>query len=90
VLLGTWKLPPGSQHIISYDPLTAAQRARAEELAASIRTSLGANAPQGRISTGLGEVIDYEKLGAPRPALEELHRLEELGDGYAVYLTPPA
>lgn len=49
--LGAWRPPPGSRLVASYDPLTAAQRARARELDVSIR--------------------------------------ESLGDGYAVYVTPP-
>jgi hypothetical protein len=87
--LGMWRPPPGSRLVASYDPLTAAQRVRAQELAASIRESLGPNAPPGRISIGLSDVVSMEKLGVSRSAIEELHALEQPGDGYAVYLTPP-
>ena len=89
VELGTWSAPPGSRLIASFDPLTADQRARARALAAGIRDSLDAYAPPGRISVGLADVIALEQHGASRAALEELYRLEALGDGYAVYLTPP-
>ena len=86
---GTWRPLPASRLVASYDPLTAAQRARVRELTASIRTALGANAPPDRFSVGIAEVLAFEKLGASRTELDELRALTMLGDGYAVYLTPP-
>jgi hypothetical protein len=89
VQLGTWPPPAGSRLVASFDPLTAAQRARVRELDATIRESLGPNAPKGRLSVGVADVLSMEPLGASRAALEELHALQSLGDGYAVYVAPP-
>jgi hypothetical protein len=41
------------------------------------------------LSVGVADVLSMEPLGASRAALEELHALESLGDGYAVYVAPP-
>jgi hypothetical protein len=86
---GAWTPPAGSRLVVSYDPLTAAQRARVNELTAMILESLGPNAPHGRISAGLGDVLLMEQLGVQAAPLEELHELQQLGDGYNVYLAPP-
>jgi hypothetical protein len=86
---GAWAPPPGSRLVASYDPLTAAQRAKVTELTAGIRELLGPNAPRGRIATGLGDALHMTGLGVPASALDGLHALQQLGDGYAVYLTPP-
>jgi hypothetical protein len=86
---GAWQPPSGSQLVVTYDPLTAAQRARAHELEANIRESLGPNAPLGRLRIGLAEFITMERLGVSAAVLDEFHALEQRGDAYAVYVTPP-
>ncbi|MEY2422882.1 MAG: hypothetical protein QOI95_2949 [Acidimicrobiaceae bacterium] len=86
---GAWQPPPGSRLVASFDPLAPAERARARELEASIRASLGSNAPPGRISVGASDFLSMKAQGVSRQSLEELNALQQLGDAYVVYVTPP-
>jgi hypothetical protein len=88
--LGTaWEPPRGSRRVAFWDPLTFAQRARARELEARIRTDMGQSAPPGRILLDSSNSRDIAlALGAQADAVDELHELQQLGDGYAVYESP--
>ena len=88
--LGTaWQPPGGSRRIAFWDQLTVAQRARARELEAGIRSDLGERAPPGRVLLDSSYARDVAvALGAQRDEVDELHDLQELGDGYAVYVSP--
>jgi hypothetical protein len=84
-----WEPPVGSRRVAFWDPLTFAQRARSRELEGSIRASLGELASAGRI--GLESPLSRRMAvahGARPHEVDELHDLQQLGAGYAVYVSP--
>jgi hypothetical protein len=88
--LGTaWEPPHGSRRVAFWDPLTFAQRARVRELEASIRADMGDSTDEHRVllDTSISRVAAVAK-GARRNEVDELHDLQQLGDGYAVYVSP--
>jgi hypothetical protein len=88
--LGTaWQPPEGSRRVALWDQITVAQRARAHELEASIRADMGESAPPGRILLESSYSRDVALTSGARPGeVDELHNLQQLGDGYAVYVSP--
>jgi hypothetical protein len=84
-----WQAPAGSRRVASWDPLSADERTRARELEASIRATMGPRAPDGRVLLGLpSSRQDALDAGAAPADVEALHDLQELGDGYVVFVSP--
>jgi hypothetical protein len=85
----TWEPPHGSRRVAFWDPLTFAQRARARELEARIRADMGDSALKGRVLLDTSfSIVTAVAKGARRDEVNELHDLQQLGDGYAVYVSP--
>jgi hypothetical protein len=84
-----WHPVVGSRRVAFWDPLTFAQRARARELEARIRAAMGDSAPSGRIVLDAPASRRAAIAGGALPdEVEELDDLQQLGDGYAVYVSP--
>jgi hypothetical protein len=69
--------------------LTPDERAKARDLEARIRQSMGSRAPNGRIFVN-NFPLGYTALiaGASIDDVTQLSELQKRGDGYAVYLSP--
>lgn len=94
VLAGTARehasmVPDGSERIATSDPLSTAEQALAQRLEREIRDSLDAFPPAEELpvlsSAGRQELVG---AGADIRAVNELRRLREQGDPYAVYVAP--
>ena len=87
-LAGGLQLPDGSAEVATYDPLTASERARADDLWAEIVAATGSttvrpgdvDSPDGRRALA--------RSGVDATALDELQRLRRRGSAYSVYLHP--
>jgi hypothetical protein len=88
---GSWRPPEDGRRVAVWDPLTGAQRARARELEESIRADMGEYAPVRRVLLDSAYSRDVAvAVGAEPEEVAELHDLQQLGDGYAVYVSPTA
>lgn len=87
---GTYVPPSGARLVATYDPLTPAQRSRYRQLASDLRARLGADVPPGRLSLSIDQLLEWQRLGTPQSMVDELVALQAHGDGYDVFVTPPA
>jgi hypothetical protein len=83
-----WQVPAGGRVVATFDPLTRRQRDRFRSLDARIRRALGPKA-QGRLPVD----SPYQRYvlvadGAHQRDVDDLARLQAIGDGYVVVLSP--
>ncbi len=84
-----WEPQPGSREISRYDPLTPAERDEYRRLQRRIRSSLGPSAPPGILQmTTEGDVRRARRHGVSHADIERFRKLEALGSGFAVLLSP--
>jgi hypothetical protein len=84
-----WTAPPGARRIATYDPLTPAERSRAERLERRIRDQLGAAAPVNALPVLNPAGRQQLVVGGADPhVVDALSHLHDRGDSYSVYVVP--
>ena len=82
-----WTPPPNATPIASYDPLSVAERARAQRLASTMLRSVGGSVTYDPVMVdlpdGQGKLL---AAGADPAAVSELAALRRAGSAYTVYL----
>jgi hypothetical protein len=83
-----WQPPAHSRVVATFDPLTAEQRARLRTLDKHIHTEVGAKTSERLVLDSDEARTDLVDRGADRGDVDELSRLQALGDGFIVFVSP--
>lgn len=83
-----WHAPANSRVVATFDPLTTEQRARVRALDEQIRAEVGANASERLVADSNHARSAFVDDGANRKDVDELGRLQAVGDGFVVFVSP--